>query len=253
MREDPLSSADSRWVYAMVRRCRYSALGSVVRGIIHNVNGSLQVLSMNVELLQKLLDSRGGEDDPKICNRINACLQQVDKMRGLCDVLSQKTIHDESETPQPIHLNDLLEEYIALPHLNLASTHAVKVIKMFSQRLPALQGASIDFHEGIGGLILNALEAMERSPDKELTLMTTSSGQEVSVAVKDTGCGISKEIEPFLFTPFFTTKGAKHDGLGLTISRSILTPYGASISYTSQPGETLFSVTFPLHRAHQKH
>ena len=246
MKEAPLPFAESKWACAMVRRCRYSSLGSLVKGIIHNVNGSLQILSLHIEMLQKMLESRGDQDDPKVCNKLDSCLGQVDKIKGLIDILIQKAMHDESDVPQPIHLNDLLEECVALLYHNLMFKHSVKLIKAFSPRLPALQGFYIDFHEGILGLILNALEAMEESPNKELTLMTTSSGQEVRVVIKDTGCGISKEIEPFLFTPFFTTKGEKHDGLGLVISRDLLTPYGASFNYSSQPGETLFSVAFPL-------
>jgi len=246
MKEASPPFPESKWAYAMVRRCRYSSLGSVVKGIVHNVNGSLQILSLHIEMLQKMLESRGDQGDPRVCNKLDSCLGQVDKIKGLIDVLIRKAMHDESDVPQPIHLNDLLEECVALLYHHLTFKHTVKLTKIFSPHLPSLQGFYIDFHEGILGLILNALEAMEKSPNKELTLMTTSSDREVRVVMKDTGCGISKEIEPFLFTPFFTTKGEKHDGLGLVISRDLLTPYGASFSYSSQPGETLFSVSFPL-------
>jgi signal transduction histidine kinase len=64
--------------------------------------------------------------------------------------------------------------------------------------------------------------------------------------IKDTGCGISEEIKPDLFKPFCTSKGGKHHGLGLFISRELLTPYGASFSFFSRAGETTFSVRFPV-------
>jgi C4-dicarboxylate-specific signal transduction histidine kinase len=64
--------------------------------------------------------------------------------------------------------------------------------------------------------------------------------------IRDTGCGISEEIKPDLFKPFCTSKGGKHPGLGLFISRELLTPYGASFSYSSGAGETTFSVGFPM-------
>ena len=91
---------------------------------------------------------------------------------------------------------------------------------------------------------------MEDAPDKELTLVTENNGHYIRFMVKDTGCGISEEIRPHFFKPFFTTKGEKHYGLGLFISRELLAPYGAIFNFTSRKGETTFSVNFPLKPGH---
>ena len=40
---------------AFIDRYRYSSLGALLKGVVHNLNGSLQILSMQMELLQRML------------------------------------------------------------------------------------------------------------------------------------------------------------------------------------------------------
>ena len=245
MKESHPEDPTQKIVSAFVDHHRYATLGSLVKGIIHNLNGSLQVLSMHMELLERMLEAK--EKNPgQIYNKMQQCLRQVDKLKSIIEGLSSKARHDEEDSPQVFNLNHLLEECLSLLHHNLFFKHNVQVKKAFSPRLPSLRGHYIDFHEGFLSLINNAIEAMEEAPKRELTLTTKTDKGRVQVLIGDTGCGISDDLKPYLFTPFFTTKGGKHNGLGLFISKELLTPYGASFSYACSDGETTFSVTLPL-------
>jgi signal transduction histidine kinase len=241
--EDPLPSPEAqKFLSAFIDRYRYSSLGELLKGIIHNLNGSLQILSMQMELLQRML----AREEDKIQGQMEKCLGQIDKFKRMLDPLIQKGIHDEQDTPQPIHLNELLEEELSLLHHNLFFKHEVLVHKDLSSPLPSLKGYYADFSQGLSNMIQNALEAMEDANPKELTLTTIVKENQILVGVKDTGCGIPEEIQTNLFKPFFTRKGGKHQGLGLYIASKLLTPYGASFRYTSQKGETIIEVSFPI-------
>ena len=229
---------------AFLDRYRHSTLGSFIRGIIHNLNGSLQILSMQMELLQGALLKEEDRISPSLNAKLDQCLEQMDKLKAMVEVLMQKGIHDDQEAPQPIHLNNLLEEELSLLHHNLFFKHQIKVVKSFSSPLPPLEGYYLDFSQGLSNLIQNAVEAMEETPTKELGVATFLRDDQIQVLIRDTGCGISEEVKPNLFKPFWTNKGGKHHGLGLFISRKILTPYGASFSFSSCEGETTFSVRF---------
>jgi signal transduction histidine kinase len=233
---------------AFFDRYRYSALGSVVKGIVHNLNGSLQVLSMQMELLDGMLAKEVYQTNPSIHTKMAKCQGHIDQLKGMLEILIQKGSHDDHDSPQTIRLNDLLEEEISLLKNDLFFKHQVKVRKDFHSKLPDIKGYYIDFSEGLLHLIKNAIEAMEGTPKKELMVMTETRDGGVQVTIKDTGCGVSEEIRPHLFKPFFTTKGEKHYGLGLFLARKLLDPYGASFNYTSGDGETIFSVDFPLQK-----
>jgi C4-dicarboxylate-specific signal transduction histidine kinase len=235
--------------FAYKDRYRYSSLGSLANGIIHNLNGHLQVLSTQMELLQGMMAKEKVDCGPAIHAKMEKCVGQVDKMKATIEQLIQKASHDAQDLPQTISINDLLEEELSLLHHDLFLKHEVKVEKALCSRLPFLKGYYLDFSEGLLSVVRNAIEAMEETPRKELTVMTETKDRQIQVLVRDTGCGISEEISPHLFSPFFTTKGEKHYGLGLFMARELLTPYGASFRYTSKDGETIFWVSFPLQSA----
>jgi signal transduction histidine kinase len=241
-----LSSEVDRLLSALRDRYRYSALGALVKGIIHNLNGSLQILSMQLELLQGLLAKEGEKVSASLPMKTKQCLDQADKLKGMIEVLLQKGIHEDQDTPQPVDLNDLLEEELSVLNHDLFFKHQIELKKRLASRLPTFRGYYVDLSQSLLNLIHNGLEAMEKSPQKELSIMTESSDREIHVRIADTGCGISEEIRPRLFSPFFTTKGRGHYGLGLYMARELLSPYGASFDFTSGEGKTVVSVRFPL-------
>ena len=231
---------------AFIDRYRYSNLGTLVKGIIHNLNGSIQILSMQMELLQRMLAKEGKKIPPGIQDQMEQCLEQIDSFKAMVEILIQEGAHEDQDTPQLIQVNDLLEEILSILKHNLFFKHQIRVQKRFSHPLPPLKGYHVDFSQGLFNIIQNAIEAMENSSRKELTLITEKDGAQIKVVIKDTGYGFSEDMKPNLFKPFFTNKGGKHPGLGLFISRELLSRYGASFVYSSQKGETVFEISFPV-------
>jgi signal transduction histidine kinase len=73
-----------------------------------------------------------------------------------------------------------------------------------------------------------------------------SNSPEIIVTIEDNGYGISSEIQEKVFEPFFTTKKAGEGaGLGLHISKQIITQHGGSITINSNLGKTIVTVRLP--------
>jgi len=101
-------------------------------------------------------------------------------------------------------------------------------------------------------LVINAIKY--NKPEGKVIISAEPIGEEVEVAVADTGVGIPPECQRFLFDEFFRVKGeaAKRTpgtGLGLSISKRIVAELGGSIAVESQPevGST-FRVRLPAWR-----
>ncbi len=95
-------------------------------------------------------------------------------------------------------------------------------------------------------LLVNAAQAI---PQKgEITIRSGHVGNEVFIAIADTGAGIPAEHLPRLFEAFFTTKPVgKGTGLGLSIAYNIVHKHGGRIEVASTVGEgTTFTVWLPL-------
>jgi signal transduction histidine kinase len=230
---------------AVIDQHKVSTLGTLVKGIVHNVNGSLQILSMRMELLQRRLVREQGEIDPGIREQVDQCLEQIDQFRGVIEILMRKAAHDELDGSQLVQLDEVFEENLALLYHNLFFKHQVQVLKKYSSALPPFRASYSDLSLGIWNLLQNAIEAMENSPTKVLTVGTDTDGKQIRLTIQDTGCGIPEEIRSRLFEPFFSTKKGKHCGMGLFLTQRLLEPYGASFDFLSQGGETAFTVYLP--------
>ena len=77
------------------------------------------------------------------------------------------------------------------------------------------------------------------------SIQDTSDRDYLEVNIADTGPGIPEEDQQRIFQPFVTTK-RDGTGLGLAISKRIITAHKGSISLTSYPGGTIFSVKIPV-------
>ena len=67
------------------------------------------------------------------------------------------------------------------------------------------------------------------------------------ICVADNGCGISEENRTKLFQAFFSTKGSKGTGLGLAVTKKIITEHGGEIEVESEVDKgTKFLIKLPL-------
>jgi two-component system cell cycle sensor histidine kinase/response regulator CckA len=94
-------------------------------------------------------------------------------------------------------------------------------------------------------LLINGLDAM--AGGGRFVFRVSSDGETVTVAAEDTGCGMAEETQRKVLEPFFTTKGARGTGLGLSVSWGIVKRHGGTIDIESRLGEgSVFIVRLPV-------
>ena len=87
-------------------------------------------------------------------------------------------------------------------------------------------------------LVRNSIQALEGSDTREVRISTAVESDLVTVTFRDSGPGVAHPEE--LFRPF--QAGAKNVGLGLYISRAILSAHGGGLRYVSEPTGSCFTV-----------
>jgi signal transduction histidine kinase len=99
-------------------------------------------------------------------------------------------------------------------------------------------------------LLENAIDALSASPLRPtgggvITLAVSPAQGSVTLEVSDTGPGIPDDLFDRVFTPFFTTK-PEGSGLGLPVTRRIITDHGGRISLSkTELGHTRFLIELP--------
>jgi signal transduction histidine kinase len=141
------------------------------------------------------------------------------------------------------NLNDGLNSTLVLAKHMLKS---VKVDKHLGDIPPVVCSPS-QVNQVFLNLVTNAVQAMENG-EGTITLTTRGEDGGVALEVADTGKGITEEVLPKIFDPFFSTKEiGKGTGLGLSVSYKIVQQHGGRINVESTPGVgTRFTVWFPF-------
>ena len=247
----------------LVRYYRHSSCGQLSLGLIHQMNSTLQVLFFQLELLEQRSQEETqilSEVDSPIGEKLQALQryrlqktrqfrQELENIRALARNVVRQGSYEEAEDLVDIDLNELCRLELDLYQAQPFFRHMVEKRLHFQEGLPRLRGHYLDFSQSFRNLLENALEAMEDSERRCLTVSTALEDGRLILHVGDTGPGISPKIRSRVFEPFFTTKRDRPQGragLGLFMARRLLAPYGGEIRLDSVPGETWVTVTLPV-------
>jgi PAS domain S-box-containing protein len=144
-------------------------------------------------------------------------------------------------------LNDLVDEVIHFIAAE-AQEHGVRLQVDLAPDLPPLEVDAVQIEQVILNLLRNALEAIYEDPGDRpvLSVRTRRAGDEVEVAVRDSGAGLHAGVAADLFEPFVTSK-TEGLGMGLSICRSIVDAHGGRVWSVANPDRGMtFHFTLPL-------
>jgi two-component system NtrC family sensor kinase len=170
----------------------------------------------------------------------------VEEAREIREVL-QKLLSFSGEdklSPQTTSLDVIIGR--ALKNLEAKFiTKGVKVLKQMSE-VEVKEWPFELLLKSFESVLINAIEAMDRAPKKELTVKLTKSDSQFVLQISDTGEGIPPQNISRVFEPFFTTRGSsQHVGLGLSTALGIVKELKGEISIHSELGKGT-SVTISL-------
>ena len=230
----------------LIQAERMATIGTVTAGIVHNLRGSLTSILGYGKLLQRR------HPDSSDLEQIISSAQQMNQI--IEDVLTKSR---QKTNPEPTDLNAVLEHELDFLQANPIFKHEVEKDIHLAENLPVVECVYTDFSQIFGNLLRNAVEAMHQRDKKHLSVVTSSTEEDIIVEVTDTGCGIPEANISHLFEPFFTTKpfdGEENEpsgtGLGLYTVQRLLEPYGARIEVESTVNVgTTFRVKIPIGRS----
>jgi len=222
---------------------RVNAMGQMSSAIAHELNQPLTASANYISAARRFLQRPDGaaQAQDAMEQAAKQILRAGTTIRNLRDFIEKREGHRSPE-----NLSKIIEQGVALAFAGMAHIN-VKVRLQLDAALPAVFVDRIQIQQVLVNLIRNAIEAMQGTNTRELTITTSRSGdQYVSVMVRDSGPGLPDEIRRKLFQPFVTTKEGGM-GVGLMICQSIIQFHGGSIevSPADEPG-TAFSFRLPV-------
>jgi signal transduction histidine kinase len=222
---------------------RVAMLSDLSGGIAHELNQPLTAILSNAQAAQAFLANKTAE--PEMLSEILHDIILADRRAG--DVIDRlRALFKRGETSfERLDANRLVSDVLSLAQGDLA-TRSIEVVLKLAPRLPEVRGDRVQLQQVLLNLIVNAAEAMTSSQrrDRVLSLSSVATSSGVHFCVVDRGPGF-KVAPEVIFQPFYTTK-PQGLGLGLSISRSIVTAHGGGLRATNRrTGGTSFVVTLP--------
>ena len=218
-----------------------ATLGEMATGLAHEIRNPLAGIAGVIEII--------GRDLPTTSPAravVKDVRQEITRINRIVTDLLQ-TARPHPPRVRKSDLNTTVEHAVMLGRQQaLAKSVEIKLHK--DPSLPEVEHDSDQIHQVLLNLLLNSLQAIDQKNGK-ITVTLERKDNSAVVEVTDNGRGISPDLLPSIFRPFFTTKG-DGTGLGLSLARRIVEDHQGRIDVTSTVGKgTTFAVVLPLQRA----
>lgn len=233
---------------------KMEALGKLTGGIAHDYNNMLGVILGYSELLKEKLSS-----NPKLQKYVSEIHHAGNRGAKLTQKLLAFSRQKPSES-STLNINTLLSNYKHM--LEKTLTARIQLIFDLEPLLWTVYIDENDFEDSILNICINAMHAMQQGGQLTLTTrnihlnkieieqLKLKSGMYdyVCLSICDTGTGIKPDIINKIFDPFFSTKGDRGSGLGLSQVYGFTSRSNGTIKVT--PNEDMgscFNLYFPKH------
>jgi PAS domain S-box-containing protein len=221
---------------------KMEAVGQLAGGVAHDFNNLLTVITGRTELLLLRLAT----DDPR-----RRDVELVRKTADRAASLTQQLLafsRKQMLQPRVLDLNGVVAGMAQMLKPLIGET--IELDSLLDPTLAHVKADPAQIEQIILNLAVNARDAMPQGG--RITIETgnvelddafvaahpgASAGAHAMLSVRDTGTGMSPEVQAHLFEPFFTTKGVgKGTGLGLATVYGIVKQHGGYIRIESAPG-----------------
>lgn len=229
---------------ALHRISRATTMGEIAASMAHEINQPLTAMVTHAAAGQRWLAG-----NPPNLDEVRGVLDQIARDgHRMSEILQRiRRLLEKRETEfSEVDVNRLVGDVLKLARQELID-HKVTVRTSFERNVAPIMGDMVQLQQCLLNLIVNAIEAMtdEPEPARRLNVSTFTEGNEIVIAIEDTGPGILPKNSNHIFDPFFTTKKGGI-GLGLTICRSIIESHGGKIATKSgEPCGAVFQLRLP--------
>ena len=260
----------------MVTQEKLASLGALTAGIAHELKNPLNFVNnfsvlaqRNETAIEKIIDQYKTSLDEKDKTAINKLITTMKENLNIvteqgkrADTIIKRMLeHARSEDakPEPVDINALLEEYIALAYHGMRAQDTsfnATIETNLDKSIGKLNIIASDISRVFLNILNNAFYALIQKKKQlgdayQPTLSITSKidGNYFNIYLRDNGVGISDYVLPKIFLPFFTTRPVgQGTGLGLSISHDIIVQeHKGQLTVSSKEGEFAeFLIQLPL-------
>ncbi len=228
----------------LVQSEKMAAVGTLVAGVAHELNNPLSNASTSAQILLEELQEANLPDSDFLLEMAAQIDEETDRARNIIRSLLEFA-HDREVRPKELELGAFIRETCKLVKGDIPDTLEFRTEitqdGLFCADKRQLQQALIN-------ILRNAAQALDGAGQILLKAGIAAEEGLLRIEVRDNGPGIAAVDMEKIFDPFYTTKEVgKGSGLGLAVTREIITKHGGAITVESAQGQgAAFFISLPV-------
>ena len=234
----------------LIQSEKMATLGEVIAGAAHELNNPLAGILGAIQMLRS--NALAHPIDLELMEGIDV-LESIESAAVRCQKIVEDLVRFSTQARcnfSDMDINEVLRDTLEIMS-GPFEEQKVKVKLQLDPEVPSIEGDFVKLLEVYVNLLQNAKSALPNGGRIDIsTGLVKKYGEplQVSVVIRDDGCGIPPQNLAKIFDPFFTTKPAgKGPGLGLTVCYGIVKRHGGDIDVRSTVGKgTEVTVTVPV-------
>lgn len=228
----------------MYMRDKLVSLGKLSAGLAHEIGNPLNIIKTSAVLLEKKVFA-SSSDKTAIKQLLENIIEETNRLDQLVTTFLAFARPGKLEFEKS-NINDLVKHSINLARLHLV-IEKYEIVESYQPEEKYVLVNPNQIQQVFLNLILNACEAMPNGGRLEIrTFIPNDRKNEIAISFTDSGPGIDEETQKKIFEPFYSTK-ENGIGLGLAISKQIITAHNGRITLSSKVGVgSTFTIYLPL-------
>jgi len=223
---------------------RLNMMGEMATGIAHEINQPLSAISILVQAGDHLIRT---ERYARLAEILEKLVRHAHRASAVIDRMQQMAKRHES-VKETKDCEELIKDVTRLAEAE-ARVRDIEIEIDLQAGLPAVSVDAVQIQQVVLNLLRNGMDAMQsiacRNGNTIGIRARLCDDGGVEVAVIDKGSGVPEDAAEMLFSPFATTKKSGM-GMGLSISRAIVTAHGGSLNFrNNSDGGAMFFFTLP--------
>lgn len=245
----------------LMEKERLASLGQLIGGIAHNLKTPIMSISGAAEGLNDLIKEYDASiDDPEVNSQdhhdiakdmfswVSKIKTHTEYMSDVITAVKGQAVNLSNEDDISFTIGELLKRVNILMKHELKNAIVYLNISLKVNENLVLKGDVNSLVQVINNMISNSIQAYNGKPEQNIDLIVAKENNNLLIAIRDYGSGLSQEVKDKLFKEMVTTKGKNGTGLGLYMSYStIRAHFNGNITFESEEGKgTTFVITLPI-------
>ncbi len=226
----------------LIQAAKMATLGQMSAGINHELNQPLAAIRSYADNARQLLDK--DRIDEATWNMVQ--IGELTDRMALIGVQLKEFSRKSSGDLEIVPLHGVIDGALEILSPAVRKNNVVIAVHLNPETIE-LQANQVLLQQVMVNLLGNAIHAVEGCKTKQIKITAVETDGKAVIEVEDSGPGIPEEHLAKIFDPFYTSKPSGQGlGLGLTITKRILTELGGDIRAENSSNGALFTITLNL-------